>query len=93
MKNFSAIKNIIKLFLIKSRNILLRDIFTLNSYKLIKDIFLIYIKATIRVLIIGVIGISFINTFSYAAELTLEEYVRKPFGNVIFLRHAIGSWI
>jgi len=37
-----------------------------------------------------IISIFFVSTLSNAAELTLEEYARKPYGNVIFLRHALA---
>ena len=39
---------------------------------------------------LNIISIFFISTFANAKELTLEEYVRKPYGNVIFLRHALA---
>ena len=33
---------------------------------------------------------SYISIFANAAELSLDEYARKPYGNVIFLRHALA---
>ena len=54
-----------------------------------------YIFSLLKILIsiifcLNIISIFYINTFANAAELTLDEYTRKPFGNVIFLRHALA---
>ena len=37
-----------------------------------------------------VLSIVYISTFTNAAELTLDEYTRNPYGNVIFLRHTLA---
>ena len=61
----------------------------------LKFIFNKYIFSLLKISVLcifclNIISIFFINTFANATELTLEEYVRKPYGNVIFLRHALA---
>ena len=54
-----------------------------------------YIFSLLKILVsiifcLNIISIFFISTFTNAAELTLNEYTRKPYGNVIFLRHTLA---
>jgi len=55
-----------------------------------KYIFSLLKISVLCIFCLNIISIFFINTFANATELTLEEYVREPYGNVIFLRHALA---
>ena len=46
--------------------------------------------SALRIYCLKIICAFYISTFANAAELTLDEYTRKPYGNVIFLRHALA---
>ena len=46
--------------------------------------------SVLRIFCLNIISIVYISTFANAAELTLDEYTRNPYGNVIFLRHTLA---
>ena len=58
-----------------------------NFKKYIFSLLTIY---TLRIFCLNIISIVYISTFANAAELTLDEYTRNPYGNVIFLRHTLA---
>ena len=79
----------IRIFLNTTTNIFLYYLVTLE-FKFKKYVFsLLNISACI-IFCLNIISIFFISTFGNAAELTLEEYTRNPYGNVIFLRHTLA---
>ena len=56
-----------------------------------KKYILLLLKISVSIVFcLNIINIFFISTFANATEFTLEEYARKPYGNVIFLRHALA---
>ena len=59
-------------------------------YKLKKNIFSLLTISALRIFCLNIISIFYISIFANAAELTLEEYASKPYGNVIFVRHALA---
>ena len=60
------------------------------EFKFKKYIFSLLTIYTLRIFYLNIISIVYISTFANAAELTLDEYTRKPYGNVIFLRHTLA---
>ena len=46
--------------------------------------------SALRIYCLNIICIFYISTFANAAELTLDQYTKKPYGNVIFLRHTLA---
>ena len=82
-------KNNIRIFSNKYTKIFLFYLITVE-FKFKKCIFSLLTISALRIFCLNIISIIYINTFANAAELTLDEYTRKPFGNVIFLRHALA---
>ena len=82
-------KNNIRIFLKINTKIFIDYLVTLE-FKFNKYIFLLLKISVSIILCLNIISIFFISTFANAAELTLDEYARKPYGNVIFLRHALA---
>ena len=83
------LKHSIIFFFNTTKKIFLYNLFTL-SFKFKK-----YILSLLKILVsiifcLNIISIFFISTFVNATELTLEDYTREPYGNVIFLRHALA---
>ena len=60
------------------------------EFKFKKFIFSLLTIYTLRIFCLNIISIVYISTFTNAAELTLDEYTRNPYGNVIFLRHTLA---
>ena len=60
------------------------------EFKFKKYIFSLLIIYTLRIFCLNIISIVYISTFANAAELTLDEYTRNPYGNVFFLRHTLA---
>ena len=79
----------IRNFLKTTTKIFLYYLFTLE-FKFIKNVFSLLIISVCFIFCLNIISIFFISTFANAAELTLEEYTSNPYGNVIFLRHALA---
>ena len=82
-------KNNIRFFLNKNTKIFLYYLVTLE-FKFNKYIFSLLNLSVSIIFCLNIISIFFISTFANAAELTLEEYTKNPYGNVIFLRHALA---
>ena len=82
-------KNNIRIFLNTTTKIFLYYLVTLE-FKFKKYIFSLLTISALRIFCLNIISIFFISTFANAAELTLEEYTSNPYGNVIFLRHALA---
>ena len=82
-------KNNISIFLKINTKIFLYYLVTLE-FNFNKYIFSLLKISVLCIFCLNIISIFFINTFANATELTLEEYVREPYGNVIFLRHALA---
>ena len=55
-----------------------------------KYIFSLLTISALRIFCLNIISIFYINTFTNAAELTLDNYARNKHGNVIFLRHTLA---
>ena len=90
MNLFSIIfKHNIRILLKTTTKIFLSYLVKLYS-KLIKSIFSILTISALRIFCLNIISIFYISIFANAAELSLDEYARKPYGNVIFLRHALA---
>ena len=81
--------NNIRFFLNKNTKIFLYYLVTLE-FKFIKYVFSLLNISVCFIFCLNIISIFFISTFTNAAELTLNEYTRKPYGNVIFLRHTLA---
>ena len=79
----------IRNFLKTTTKIFLYYLFTLE-FKFIKNVFSLLNISVCFIFCLNIISIFFISTFANAAELTLEEYTNNPYGNVIFLRHALA---
>ena len=60
------------------------------EFKFKKYIFTLLTIYVLRIFCLNIISIVYISTFANAAELTLDEYTRNPYGNVIFLRHTLA---
>ena len=82
-------KNNIRIFLNTTTKIFLYYLVTLE-FKFKKYVFSLLNISVCIIFCLNIISIFFISTFANAAELTLEEYTRNPYGNVIFLRHALA---
>ena len=82
-------KNNIRIFSNKYTKIFQYYLVTLK-FNFKKYIFSLLTISASRIFCLNIISIFYINTFSNAAELTLNEYTRKPYGNVIFLRHTLA---
>ena len=82
-------KNNIRIILKINTKTFLYYLVKLDS-KFKKYIFSLLKISVLCIFCLNIISIFFINTFANATELTLEEYVRKPYGNVIFLRHSLA---
>ena len=82
-------KNNIKIFSNKNTKIFKYYLVTLE-FKFKKYIFSLLNISVCIIFCLNIISIFFISTFTNAAELTLEEYTRNPYGNIIFLRHALA---
>ena len=82
-------KNNIRIFLKINTKIFLYYLVTLEFKFKLYVFSLLNISACI-IFCLNIISVFFISTFANAAELTLEEYIRNPYGNVIFLRHALA---
>ena len=82
-------KNNIRFFLNKNTKIFLYYLVTFE-FKFKKYMFSLLNISVSTIFCINIISIFFISTFANAAELTLDEYTRNPYGNVIFLRHALA---
>ena len=82
-------KNNIRIFLKINTKIFLYYLVTLE-FKFKNYIFSLLNISVCIIFCLNIISIFFISTFANATELTLEEYTRKPYGNVIFLRHALA---
>ena len=90
MNLFSIIfKHNIRILLKTTTKIFLSYLVKLYS-KLIKSIFSILTISALRIFCLNIISIFYISIFANAAELSLDEYAGKPYGNVIFLRHALA---
>ena len=90
MNLFSIIfKHNIRILLKTTTKIFLSYLVKLYS-KLIKSIFSILTISALRIFCLNIISIFYISIFANAAELSLDEYTRKPYANVIFLRHALA---
>ena len=63
---------------------------TILVFKFKKYVFSLLNMSVCIIFCLNIISIFFISTFANAAELTLDEYTRNPYGNVIFLRHALA---
>ena len=82
-------KNNIRIFSNKNTKIFQYYLVTLE-FNFKKYIFSLLTISASRIFCLNIISIFYINTFANAAELTLNEYTRKPYGNVIFLRHTLA---
>ena len=82
-------KHDIRIFLNTTTKIYLYYLVTLE-FKFKKYVFSLLNISVCIIFCLNIISIFFISTFANAAELTLEEYIRNPYGNVIFLRHALA---
>ena len=82
-------KNNIRIFLNTTTKIFLYYLVTLE-FKFKKYVFSLLNIIVCIIFCLNIISIFFISTFANAAELTLEEYTKNPYGNVIFLRHALA---
>ena len=82
-------KHNMRIFLNTTTKIFLYYLVTLE-FKFKKYIFSLLNISVCIIFCLNIISIFFISTFTNAAELTLEEYTRNPYGNVIFLRHALA---
>ena len=82
-------KHNIRIFLNTTTKIFLYYLVTLE-FKFRKYVFSLLNISVCIIFCLNIISIFFISTFTNAAELTLEEYTRNPYGNVIFLRHALA---
>ena len=82
-------KHNIIIFLNNNTKIFLYYLVTLK-FKFKKYIFSLLNLSVSIIFCLNIISIFFVNTFANATELTLEDYAKKPYGNVIFLRHALA---
>ena len=82
-------RNNIRIFLNITTNIFLYYLVKLE-FKFIKYVFSLLNISVCIIFCLNIISIFFISTFTNATELNLEEYTRNPYGNVIFLRHALA---
>ena len=82
-------KNNIRIFLNTTTKIFLYYLVTLE-FKFKKYVFSLLNISVCIIFCLNIISILFISTFANATELTLEEYTKNPYGNVIFLRHALA---
>ena len=82
-------KNNIRIILNNNTKKFLYYLVTLE-FKFIKYVFSLLNISVCFIFCLNIISVFYINTFSNAAELTLNEYTRKPYGNVIFLRHTLA---
>ena len=82
-------KNNIRIILKINTKIFLYYLDTLE-FKFNKYVLSLLNKSVLCIFCLNIISIFFINIFANATELTLEEYAREPYGNVIFLRHALA---
>ena len=65
--------------------------YLVTLYLQFKRIILSLLKiSALRIYCLNIICIFYIITFANAVELTLDEYTREPYGNVIFLRHTLA---
>ena len=83
------LKHRIIFFFNTTTKIFLYNLFTLD-FNFIKYIFGLLNIYALRIFCLNIISIFYISTFANAVELTLDEYTREPYGNVIFLRHTLA---